>query len=73
VNKRKKCCVLCPFSEAGELRALNASLARCSGCQDTISHAFFDALLRIRSLSEAEGTEASRRGNPYRRHGSGND
>lgn len=64
--------VLCPFCEAGQMRAVNASLARCSGCRDTMSHPFFDALLRIRALPEAEVTEASRRGNPYR-GGSGSD
>jgi hypothetical protein len=37
-----------------------------------MSHPFFDALLRIRALPEAEVTEASRRGNPYR-GGSGSD
>ena len=58
--------VLCPFCEAGQMRAVNASLARCSGCRDTRSHPFFDA------LPEAEVTEASRRGNPYR-GGSGSD
>ncbi len=65
--------VLCPFCEAGEMRAVNASLARCSRCHDTMSHAFFDALLRIRALPEAEGHGVSRRGNPYRRRASGND
>ena len=65
--------VLCPFCEAGEMRAVNASLARCSGCEQTMSHAFFDDLLRIRSLPEAGGTGgASRRGDPYRR-GAGSD
>jgi ribosomal protein L37AE/L43A len=59
--------VLCPFCEAGEMRAVNASVARCSGCEDTMGHGFFDALLRIRALPQAEGTEAPRRGNPYRR------
>lgn len=30
---------LCPLCEAGEMRAVNASLARCSGCQDTMGTA----------------------------------
>jgi hypothetical protein len=64
--------VLCPFCQAGEMRAVNASLARCSVCDETMGHDFFDALLRIRSLPETEGTEVSRKGNPHRR-GSGSD
>jgi hypothetical protein len=41
------------------MRAVSACLAHCSGCQDTMSHGFYDVLLRIRALPEAEGTEAS--------------
>jgi ribosomal protein L37AE/L43A len=43
--------VLCPFCEGGEMRAVNAALARCSGCDETMSHGFFDDLLLIRALS----------------------
>jgi ribosomal protein L37AE/L43A len=58
---------LCPFCGAGEMRAVNACLARCSGCQDTMSHGFYEDLLRIRALPEAEGTEVPRGGDLHRR------
>ena len=54
--------MLCPLCEADEMRAVNACLARCSGCQDTMSHGFYDVLLRIRALPEVEGTEAAGEG-----------
>ncbi len=46
--------VLCPFCGSGEMRAVNASLARCTECRETMSHQFFDTFLEIRSLTEAE-------------------
>ena len=58
--------VLCPLCEAGEMRAVNASLARCSGCQDTMGHDLFDALLWIRSLPEVGSKEAPARSDPHR-------
>lgn len=57
--------VLCPWCEAGEMRAVNVSLARCSGCQDTMGHGFFDALLRIRSLPEVGSREAPTRSDSH--------
>ena len=33
--------VLCPFCEGGEMRAVNASLARCSGCAETMDHGLY--------------------------------
>ena len=43
------------------MRAINVSLARCSGCQDAMGHGFFDTLLRIRALPEARSGEPSRK------------
>jgi hypothetical protein len=41
-------CVLCPSCESDEPRAVNPSLARCSGCEDmTLSRSFFDTSLLI--------------------------
>ena len=60
--------VLCPFCEGGETRAVNASLARCSGCAETMDHGLYEAMLRIRSLPQAAYVEAFRTGTP-RRHG----
>ena len=57
--------VLCPFCEGSEMRAVNASLARCSGCQDTMGHGLFDALLRIRSLREVGSKEAYTSSDPH--------
>jgi hypothetical protein len=34
--------VLCPLCEGAELRGVNATLARCSGCDQTMSHGFFE-------------------------------
>jgi ribosomal protein L37AE/L43A len=59
--------VLCPFCEGGEMRAVNASLARCSGCQDTMDHGLYEAMLQIRSLPQTAYAEASRRVDPRRR------
>ena len=50
--------VLCPFCGSGEMRAVNASLARCTECRETMSHQFFDTFREIRSLTEAEGEHA---------------
>jgi ribosomal protein L37AE/L43A len=50
--------VLCPFCEDGEMRAVNTALARCSGCDETMSHGSYDALLQIRGLPEAEGKKS---------------
>jgi len=58
--------VLCPLCDAGEMRAVNASLARCSGCQDTMGHDLFDALLWIRSLPEVGAEEAPMSCDPHR-------
>ena len=58
--------VLCPFCEGGEMRAVNAALAHCSGCDETISHGFFDDLLLIRALSEADDSEAFGSGTTHR-------
>ena len=59
--------VLCPFCEGSEMRAVNASLARCSGCAETMDHGLYEAMLQIRSLPQTAYVEASRRGNPRRR------
>jgi ribosomal protein L37AE/L43A len=65
--------VLCPLCEVGQMRAVNAALARCSGCEETMSQGFYEALLRIRGLPEAEGeARMPSEGNPYKR-GSGRD
>ncbi len=44
--------VLCPWCRAGEMRAVNAALARCSRCGDSMGHDLFEALLAIRALPE---------------------
>ena len=46
--------VLCPLCESGEMRAVNSSLARCNGCDGTMSHSFYDAMHQIRSLPETQ-------------------
>jgi len=56
--------VLCPSCEGGEMRAVNASLARCSGCAETMEHGLYEAMLQIRSLPQTAYAEASRGGNP---------
>ena len=53
--------------EAGEMRAVNASLARCSGCAETMDHGLYEAMLRIRSLPQTAYAEAPRTGNARRR------
>ena len=58
--------VLCLFCKGGEMRPVNAALARCSGCDETMSHAFFDDLLLIRTLPEADDSEAFGRGTTHR-------
>jgi hypothetical protein len=58
--------VLCPFCEGGEMCAVNATLAHCSGCDETMSHGFFDDLLLIRALPEADDSEAFGRGTTHR-------
>jgi ribosomal protein L37AE/L43A len=47
--------VLCPFCEVGELRAINAALVCCSGCDEKMSQGFWATLRQIRGLPEAEG------------------
>ena len=59
--------VLCPLCEGGEMRAVTASLARCSGCAETMNQGLYEAMLQIRSLPQTAYAEASRRGNPRRR------
>ena len=58
--------VLCPLCEGGEMRAVNASLARCSRCDETMDHDLYEALLAIRALPETGDaqapTSADRRG-----------
>jgi hypothetical protein len=49
--------VLCPFCEVGEMRAVDAALVCCSGCDETMSQGFFATLRQIRGLPEAEGKE----------------
>jgi hypothetical protein len=58
--------VLCPLCEGGEMRAVNAALAHCSRCDETMSHGFFDDLLLIRALPEADDSEAFGRGTTHR-------
>jgi hypothetical protein len=58
--------VICPLCEGGEMRDVNSALARCSGCEETMSHGYFEALLLIRALPEADGGVAFGRGTPYR-------
>ncbi len=58
--------VLCPLCEAGEMRAVNASLARCSGCAETMDYGLYEAMLRIRSLPQTAYSETSKTGNPRR-------
>ena len=50
--------VLCPLCEGGEMRAVNASLARCSRCREPMSHDLFEALLAIRALPEVRDAQA---------------
>ena len=50
--------VLCPWCQAGEMRAVNAALARCSRCGDSMGHDFFEALLAIRALPEVGDAQA---------------
>jgi ribosomal protein L37AE/L43A len=50
--------VACPFCESGEMRAVNASLARCSSCATAMDHGFFRTLLQIRALADTEGEHA---------------
>ncbi len=50
--------VLCPLCEGGEMRAVNASLARCSRCGDSMGHDLYETLLAIRSLPEIGDTQA---------------
>ena len=52
--------VLCPLCEGGEMRAVIASLARCSGCAQTMEHGLYEAMLQIRSLPQTACAEASR-------------
>jgi tRNA(Ile2) C34 agmatinyltransferase TiaS len=54
--------VLCPFCEGGEMRAVNASLARCSRCKEAMDHELFEVLLRIRALPESGDVQAPTRG-----------
>ncbi len=54
--------VLWPFCGAGEMRAVNASLARCSGCAETMDHGLYDDLLLIRALPEIGDVQAPARG-----------
>ena len=58
---------LCPLCEAGEMRAVNASLARCSGCAETMHYGLYEAMLQIRSLPQTAYAEAPRGGTPRRR------
>jgi hypothetical protein len=58
--------VLCLFCEGSEMRPVNATLACCSGCDETMSHGFFDDLLLIRALPEADDSEAFGRGTTHR-------
>ena len=50
--------VLCPWCRAGEMRAVNAALARCSRCGDSMGHDLFETLLAIRALPEIGDTQA---------------
>ena len=52
--------VLCPLCEGGEMRAVNASLARCSRCGDSMDHDLYDTLLAIRALPEVGDAQALR-------------
>lgn len=54
--------VLCPFCGAGEMRAVNAELARCSGCKEAMDHGLYDDMLRIRALPETGDAQAPTRG-----------
>lgn len=59
--------LVCPICESGELRAINAFLARCSSCEHTLSYGFFDTLRQIRALPEARGRHARDCGHPEMR------
>ncbi len=50
--------VLCPFCEGGEMRAVNAEMARCSACDEAMDHGLYGALLSIRSPPESGDAEA---------------
>ena len=50
--------VLRPLCEGGEMRAVNASLARCSRCGDSMDHDLYDTLLAIRALPEVGDAQA---------------
>lgn len=63
-NRRKKMVrdyyhrVLCLSCGSGELRAVNASLARCTRCGYAIDHDCYESLLQIRALADMEGEHA---------------
>ncbi len=43
-------------------RAVNAALARCLGCAETMDHGLYEAMLWIRSLPQTAFAGASRGG-----------
>ena len=46
---------------------VNASLARCTGCEEPMSHGFFNTLRQIRKLPDAKGKHACECGHPEMR------
>jgi ribosomal protein L37AE/L43A len=61
---RHNSCALCGY---GEMRMVNAFLARCTECGDTMSYGFFDTLRQIRKLPDARGAHACECGHPEMR------
>lgn len=50
--------IACPVCEAGDLRAINPFMARCTACEYILAYGFFNALRQIRALPEASGKHA---------------
>ncbi len=57
----------CPYCERGEVLMVNASLARCTGCEEVISYGFFNTLHQIRKLPDAKGEHPCKCGHPETR------
>ena len=57
----------CPFCGCGEVSMINSSLARCTGCEETMSYGFVTTLRQIRKLPNAKGKHACECGHPEMR------
>ena len=45
--------VRCPLCGRGEMLVVNAPLARCTGCKETLSYGFFNTLRQVRKHPES--------------------